>query len=134
MGGGSQTSTQKTEYDPAYMAKVNQNYDRALNIADAPFQAYSGQRVATFLARPSSRVRPVCFRRRTIPQRPTRSTARRASSAMLWAPITAFSTSSLATVSAQSDGRASTYDPAQLADVDLSKYMNPFQKTRYRRL
>lgn len=46
--GGSSTTTNKTEYDPAYMARINANYDRTKGIADAPFQAYTGERVAGF--------------------------------------------------------------------------------------
>ena len=50
MGGGSSTTTQKTEYDPAYMARVNANYDQAMSIADRPYQPYTGERVAGFNA------------------------------------------------------------------------------------
>jgi hypothetical protein len=48
MGGSKETSTQKTEYDPAYMARLNANYDRTLGIADLPFQPYTGERNAPF--------------------------------------------------------------------------------------
>lgn len=46
--GGSSTTTNKTEYDPAYMARINANYDRTKGIADSPFKAFTGERVAGF--------------------------------------------------------------------------------------
>src|SRR5690242_12192887 len=48
MGGGKTTQTSENKIDPALMALYNQNYQRALQIADTPFQPYTGERVAGF--------------------------------------------------------------------------------------
>ena len=48
MGGSSHTETSSTKIDPALMALYNQNYAKANEIADAPFQPYTGERVAGF--------------------------------------------------------------------------------------
>lgn len=126
MGGGSQTSTQKTEYDPAYMAKVNQNYDRALNIADAPFQPYTGQRVATFSPTQQQGQAGLL----SAANDPTATNTLNGAKGILGNAVGANNgilNFQPRTVTANPI-TASTYDPAQLADVDLSKYMNPFQK------
>lgn len=41
-GGGQQTTTTTQQIDPRIWSMVNQNVNRATGIADAPFQAYSG--------------------------------------------------------------------------------------------
>lgn len=48
MSGGSSKQEQSNKVDPALMALYNQNYQRASAIADTPFQAYGGERVAGF--------------------------------------------------------------------------------------
>ncbi|HKQ43831.1 MAG TPA: hypothetical protein VJS47_00400 [Rhizomicrobium sp.] len=49
MGGSSHTET-STKVDPAQMALYRQNYNRANEVADLPFQPYTGERVAGFNA------------------------------------------------------------------------------------
>src|SRR5690242_10184103 len=49
MGGSSHTET-SNKVDPALMALYNQNYNRASQLADQPFQPYTGERVAGFNA------------------------------------------------------------------------------------
>jgi hypothetical protein len=46
MSGGGTTQVQKNEIDPQLKALYMQNYGTAMNVANAPFQAYTGQRVA----------------------------------------------------------------------------------------
>ena len=48
MSGGSTKTEESNKVDPALMALYNQNYQRASAIADTPFQAYGGERVAGF--------------------------------------------------------------------------------------
>jgi hypothetical protein len=48
LGGGSQTTTTKNETDPQIKALMLQNYSDASNVANTPFQPYTGQRVAGF--------------------------------------------------------------------------------------
>jgi hypothetical protein len=48
MGGSSKTETTSNKIDPALMALYQQNYATASQIADAPFQPYTGERVAGF--------------------------------------------------------------------------------------
>ncbi|HKU64443.1 MAG TPA: hypothetical protein VJQ06_05245 [Rhizomicrobium sp.] len=46
MSGGGTTQVQKNELDPQLKALYMQNYGTAMNVANTPFQAYSGERVA----------------------------------------------------------------------------------------
>ena len=46
MSGGGSTQVQKNELDPQLKAMYMQNYATAMNVANTPFQAYSGERVA----------------------------------------------------------------------------------------
>lgn len=108
-----QESTQKTEYDPAYMARINQNYDRAKGIADAPFQAYSGERVAGFTPT-QTQAQGILGQIATDPSyRANNQAAIGATNGVLGASYNPTIT-------------AKPYDAAQLGDTDLSKYLNPY--------
>jgi hypothetical protein len=48
MGGSSSRTESSTKVDPALMALYNQNYARANQVADLPFQPYTGERLAGF--------------------------------------------------------------------------------------
>ena len=50
MSGGGGTTIQKNELDPQLKALHMQNYAHALNVANTPFQPYTGERVAGFNA------------------------------------------------------------------------------------
>lgn len=118
MSGGKQETTSKTEYDPAYMARINQNYDRAKSIADAPFQAYSGERVAGF--NPTQvQAQGILGGIATDPSyRANNQTAIGAVNGVLGGSYNPTITPRAVT--------ASTYDPAQLAGTDLSPYLSPY--------
>jgi len=47
-GGGSKTETTSNKVDPQMMALYQQNYATASDVANAPFQPYTGERVAGF--------------------------------------------------------------------------------------
>jgi hypothetical protein len=123
MGGGKTTQTSENKIDPALMALYNQNYQRALQIADTPFQPYTGERVAGFTPTQTQAHQMVGD---IATGRTGADTLDRAKagydSLMNYAPA------QIAAPGAVQAGEvgASPITAGMLRDTDLSAYMNPY--------
>lgn len=106
MGGSSHTET-STKIDPALMALYQQNYDRAGQIADTPFQPYTGERVAGFNANQSAGFN-------TLQAAAVDPAAGNAIS------------QAQDRVGSLMDYRAPNITAGQLANTDLTPYLNPY--------
>lgn len=115
-GGGSQKTESTNTVDPALLAKYNQNYDRASQVADNfQFTPYSGERVASF--------------------NPTQLAGQ---AGLLSAANDPTATNTLNNAASGIGGLLSyrppsiaapaTVNAGQLSNTDLSPYMNPFTK------
>lgn len=115
LGGGSTTQTTKNETDPQLKALMLSNYSTAQGVADTPFQAYTGQRVA-----------------------PTNPTQAAGQAGLLTAVNDPTATNTLNTAvggvggllsyQPQNIAAPATVNAGQLSNTDLTPYMNPFQK------
>ena len=116
LGGGSTTQTTKNETDPQLKALMLNNYATAQGVADTPFQAYTGQRVAA-----------------------TNPTQMQGQAGLLAAANDPTGTGTL-NRAVDSIGGLLSYRPqttdvspvgvnaGQLSNTDLAPYMNPFTK------
>lgn len=107
MGGSSHTETTSTKVDPALMALYNQNYSRANQIADLPFQPYTGERVAGFNTNQNAGFNALLG----AAADPT------AANAILRAQTE---------IGSLMDYRAPNITAGQLAGTDLTPYLNPY--------
>lgn len=115
LGGGSTTQVTKNETDPQLKALMLNNYSTAQGVADTPFQAYTGQRVA-----------------------PTNPTQQQGQAGLLTAVNNPAGTNTLNTAvngvggllsyKPQNISAPTTVTPGQLSNTDLAPYMNPFTK------
>src|SRR6185312_14210047 len=112
-GGGSKTETTTNKVDPALMALYQQNYASAMDVANTPYQPYTGERVAGF-----------------------NQNQIYGQNALLSAAADPFATHSIkaaqSAVGGLMDYRAPTVAPpttvaaGQLSNTDLSPYLNPY--------
>lgn len=104
LGGGSTTQVTKNETDPQLKALMLQNYASASNVADTPFQPYTGERVAAF--------------------NPTQIQGQGGLLAAANDPTGSYNLNR----ATGAVGGLLNYQPQKLANTDLTPYMNPFQK------
>jgi hypothetical protein len=107
MGGSSHTETSSTKVDPALMALYNQNYSKANELADMPFQPFTGERVAGFNNSQTAGFNALL----AAAADPTAANA---------------ITKAQSSVGSLLDYRAPTIAAGQLADTDLTPYLNPY--------
>lgn len=124
MSGGGGTKVEKNEIDPQLKALYMQNYATAMNVANTPFQPYTGQRVAPLNDTQRS---ANDLMRNIAGNNVGKSALDQAMSAMggmlSYQPGT-ISASPIA-------GRTVSADPisaGMLKDADLSAYMNPYTR------
>jgi len=122
MSGGGTTQVQKNEIDPQLKAMYMQNYGTAMNVANTPFQAFSGERVAPLNATQNNANDLV---RSIAAGNVGKSMLDQASSAM--GGILSYQPGMVAASPISS--RTVAADPitaGMLRDTDLSPYLNPY--------
>lgn len=107
MGGSSHTETTSTKVDPALMALYQQNYNTASDIANAPFQPYTGERVAGFNTNQNAGFNALL----AAASDPTAANA---------------ISRAQAGVGSLMDYHAPSIAAGQLASTDLTPYLNPY--------
>lgn len=123
MGGGKTTQTSENKIDPALMALYNQNYQRALQIADTPFQPYTGERVAGFTPTQTQAHQMVSDIATGRTGADTLDQAKAGyNNLMNYAPAQIAAPGAVQAA----DVRASPITAEMLRDTDLSAYMNPY--------
>lgn len=113
MGGSSSRTESSTKVDPALMALYNQNYAKANEIADLPFQPYTGERVAGFNANQTAGFNALL----AAAADPT------ATNAISRAQNTV---GSLLNYKAPTVAVPTTVTAGQLSGTDLTPYLNPY--------
>jgi hypothetical protein len=117
MGGSKETQTQTTQYDPAYMARINSNYDTAQGIADLPFTPYDpAKRVAGFSPLQQQGQQGLL----AAANDPTSANTLNNAKGGIFSAMTG--------VGGLSSYQPRTITAGQLSATDLAPYMNPFQK------
>lgn len=115
LGGGSTTQVTKNETDPQLKALMLQNYSTASGVADTPFQAYTGERVAGF--NPTQ----VAGQAGLLGAANDPTSANGLNQA-------AGTIGGLLSYRPQTISAPTTVNAGQLSNTDLAPYMNPFQK------
>lgn len=116
--GGSKT-TQSTTTDPALMALYNKNYDQASQVANTPFQPYTGERVAPFSATQQQGQAGIL----AAANNPT-ATNNLNSATNNVGGLLGYQPQQIA---APTQVNSNPITAGQLSTTDLSPYMNPFQ-------
>lgn len=115
-----QESKQETTYDPAYMARINENFDHTKGITDSPFQAFTGERVAGFSPTQIAGQGGLL----AAANDPTGTNAYKSASDT----ISGLLSYRPPTIAAPTQVNANPITAGQLSGTDLTPYMNPFQK------
>jgi hypothetical protein len=117
MGGSSKTESSNT-VDPQLMALYQQNYARASQIADTPFQPYTGERVAGFTPTQIQGQNALL----SAASDPSALNAIRGAQSS----VSGLMNYQMPTIAAPSQVAPVSVTPGQLSQADLSPYLNPY--------